>query len=74
MSKVCLNEVCWDMEDLKSIQGCFVCGLTDGVNDFGHEFILLTFFDPTTNKNIQLEVGSDGSIFISDPYSQEVSS
>jgi len=29
MSKVYLNEISFNRDDLKDIKGCFVCGLTD---------------------------------------------
>ncbi len=68
MSKVYLNEISFNRDDLKDIKGCFVCGLTDGANEDGDESILLTFFNPNTVKHIQLKIGSHGHIFISTPF------
>ena len=50
MRKVVLNQVSFSKDDLSEIHGCFVSGLTDGVNEDGDEVIFLTFFNPVTKK------------------------
>lgn len=68
MSKVCLHKVGFGKKDLTDIKGCTVCGLTDGEDEDGREFVLITFFNHNTKKCIQLEVDSDGEVFISNPF------
>ena len=68
MSKVYLNEISFNRDDLKDIKGCLVCGLTEGANEDGDESILLTFLNPNMGNHIQLEIGSHGHIFISNHF------
>ena len=68
MRKTVLNQVTFSTDDLSEIQGCFVCKLTDGVDDDGDEVIFLTFFNPMTGKYIEVEFGEHGFVFVSDPY------
>lgn len=71
MRKVVLNKVSFSTDDLSEIHGCFVSGLTDGVNDDGDEVIFLTFFNPVTKKYIYAEFGEHGCAFVSNPYEEE---
>lgn len=68
MKKVVLNQVTFSTDDLSEIHGCFVSGLTDGVDDDGNEVIFFTFFNPETKKYIYAEFGEHGLAFVSDPY------
>ena len=52
MRKVVLNQVSFSKDDLSEIHGCFVSGLTDGVNEDGDEVIFLTFFNPVTKNTL----------------------
>lgn len=63
-----LNQVSFSTDDLSEIQGCFVCKLMDGVNEDGNEVIFLTFYNPTTEKYIDVEFGEHGLVFVSDSY------
>ncbi len=68
--KAILNKIDFYRSDLEVIKGCFVCGITDGVDDDGGKFALLSFYNPTTKKYVQLEFDDDGNLFITIPFDE----
>ncbi len=69
--KAVLNEIGFYRSELEAIRDCFVCGIIDGADDDGREFVMLSFYNPTTKKYVQLVFDEDGNAFITEPSSEE---
>lgn len=64
---ITLKEVCFDTDDLKVLKGAVVCGIVDGAEEDGSEFVLISFFNTEKCELIQLRMDSNGQLLISDP-------
>ena len=64
---VCLDEIGYDKEKIKSLKNWCVCEIDGGYLEEGDQYISMTFYNPATQKYAELEFDSDGCVFITAP-------
>ncbi|MCC2820679.1 hypothetical protein LK537_25555 [Lachnoclostridium pacaense] len=59
---ITLNRINFSRDELKAVEGCYVCGVIDSVDDGGEKFVQLSFYNPESKKLTQLRVYEDGTM------------
>lgn len=61
---ITLNRIKFSRDELKAVEGCYVCGVVDSVDDGGEKFVQLSFYNPESKKLAQLRFYEDGTMCI----------
>lgn len=65
---VCLDEIGYDKEKIKSLKNWCVCDVSGGYLEEGEQYINMVFYNPAIQKYVELEFSSDGTVSITAPY------